>query len=96
MDENLLKQLFHWPADRPLLKPRFDTSLPPEPKALPAAGAQFLDESGYPKPWDLELRLDDLGLTVSVEKGMGERAGNCGSWYAAPGAVTWAKRCEWG
>jgi hypothetical protein len=75
MDENLLKQLFHWPADRPLRKPRFDKSLPPEPKTLPPAGAQFLDESGYPKPWDLEVRLDDLGLIVSIEKGMGERAG---------------------
>jgi hypothetical protein len=76
MDENLLKQLFQWPADRPLRKPRFGTNAPPEPKALPPAGAdQFLDKASYREPFSLEHALDNLGLIVSAEEGLGERAG---------------------
>ena len=36
MDEELLRKLFPWPADRPIRRPRFGKTPPPQLEPLPA------------------------------------------------------------
>jgi hypothetical protein len=74
MDENLLKDLFRRPDGRPFRRPRFGASTPPT-GALPAGGAEHFLDAPPPPPFDMQLDLPDLGLTVRASEREGDRAG---------------------
>lgn len=67
MHEELWTDVFPWPTDRPLRKPRFGVTPPPKAEPLPKPGLSH-DASGPRPPYLLTWSDESLGLDVVVEQ----------------------------
>jgi len=70
----LFEQLFPWPEEVPLPRPRFGKVTRQDSARLPEPVARH-DERGPRPPFCLVWESQDLGLTVRVEEEVGEHAG---------------------